>query len=459
MTKMRSLTGFLLFASLLLSIAAPVFSAEQILSFSLTEKSVPIDIPGKKKGKASETVSKKKVVFGDEFFSVKDKSLERVYDFKKHRIYYINHQTKTQTEVSLFADLAFRIAALQNRIMLAATVQRAGEKSSDNLYTLESLFGLEGEKPRVELKEEKSQDGRILLLDQGEVLAEIEPSQNGPDVDARLFGRFLIYDNSMHPLIRRRILAESKIPQKFVYRLESLISKDAFSVDLKKAEFRDAVGYQVPKNYKHSSKRPGALPEATILDQLIESVRHGKDKTVKQDKAWFWKQADSSLQQKDYLNAAIYYLEYGLQSGDQEAVAAALRQVAVNQAQDTELDRLLRSLGVAGKEQALRAVEELQKLDRNKVKRPHIIDLMIANQKAVLGEREAAARAMIGALRMNPYMTAAYKDLGDLFYGQLDMATAWLCWDFARELEPQHFMLRPISDYEKELLNNYPDFF
>lgn len=457
--KIKHFRFILVCAFFLFFVASSLQAEEQVLSFSLTEKSVPLDISGKKKGKPSESVSKKKVIFGDQFFSVKENSLERIYDFKSRRIYYLDHQAKTQVSISLFADLAFRITELKKRIQIAETIQRAGEDGIDNLYTLESLFGVEGDKPVMVFREEKGANGDVTLFDQGDIVAEVNPGEKRPQVDKHLFGLFLIYDHSMHPLIRRRILAEDLIPRKFRYFLQSLNSRDEFIVDLQTFGLRENRGFQIPSNYRNSSQRPGALPESKAVDQIIISARKKKSQVDKKDKKWFWEQADAAINSKDFLNAAVYYLEYGLQSGEQESVSEALQQVAVHQTQDVKLDRLLRSLGVDGKEQATRAIEELQKLDRSQVKRSHVLDLMMANQKAVLGQSETAALAMIEALKINPYLTAVYKDLGDLFYGELDMATAWLCWDFARELEPGHFMLQPISDYEKELVNNYPDFF
>jgi len=454
--KIFPISGIAFFLFVFVVAAKPSHASEIILNYVLTENRAPIDQPGKKKSKPEKITSKKDVVFGDGFFSVKEKSLERIYDFKKRRIHYVDHQAKTHAEISLFSDLSFRIAELQSRIVIAAAVQRAGEKGPDNLYTLESLFGLEGEKPPVRLEEQKSEGDLIVLRDQGEILAQIQPGKDTPAPDSALFEKFLIYDHSLHPLIRRRVLAEKRIPKEFRYRLQSLISKDEFVVQLKSFETRDDRGFEIPASYTQSSKRPGALSESAALDGVIQSVK-GQDNKL--SKAWFWEEAKAAASKKDYLNAVVYYLEYGLQSGDQAEASAEMQKVAAHQSEDAELDRFLRSLGISGKEQASRAIEELQKLDRSKIERGHVIDLMIANQKAVLGENEAAAKILIGALKANPYLAGAYKDLGDLFYGQMDMASAWRCWDFARELEPKHFMVKPISDYEKELVKNYPEFF
>ena len=88
-----------------------------------------------------------------------------------------------------------------------------------------------------------------------------------------------------------------------------------------------------------------------------------------------------------------------------------------------------------------------------------MVDIFIANQMTVLGQSSGAQKLMIAALKINPYIAGAYKDLGDMFFSEFDMASAWVCWDFGQKLAPDHFMLKPILDYEAELLKNLPDFF
>lgn len=440
---------------LFLFFALSVASAETILNYEVTV--IHTEAAGSK-GKPEKKVSEKQVVFGGNFFAVKDAGQERVYDFNARRIHYLNHRGKTRTEIALFADLSFRIAELQGRIFMADEVQRGGGKLPYNLYTLESLFGLEGEKPSVKLNEETNQDGGIVLSDAHGVIAEIIPGKETPETSG-MFERFLIYDNSLHPLVRRRILAEKQIPSEFRYILEGIDSKDEFIVRLKSFETIPGKGMQIPENYQASPERPGAAEGSEAVDGLIQGVREKKSTELLKPKSWFWEQAQAALDRKDFLNAAVYYLEYGLQSGDQASVSEAMVNVAPHQNEDENLDRFLRSLGIAGEEQARRAVEELLKLDRKQVDRAHMIDLAIANQKVVLGEFEAAREGYMRTLNANPYLAGAYKDLGDLFYRRIDMATAWVCWDFARELVSGHFMLAPISDHEKELMKTYPEFF
>ena len=438
---------------------SPAWALETVLQYSLTETHTPsVFAQAKKKEKEIHLTSKKEVVLGDGFFSVKEGRQERIYDFKKRRIHYLDHQTKTRTEISLFADPAFRVGEFQHRINMDEVIQKAGGQALEDPFTLESIFGIESQSKQIGLKEDVSEKGKIKFLSQDKIISEITWSENKASPEGEMFARFLIYDNSLHPLVRKKIAASGQIPDVIRNQLQSADGTDQFVLILDAFKTRSDKGFQIP-DYAFSKKKPGAGPLTDSLSQLIQSVQSGKSKITKHDKKWFIEHAHQAAEDKKYLDAALSILEYGLQTGDQETSSAEVRKLADHQKDDTELDRFFRSLGIAGPEQAKRAVVELGKINRKNLSRGHVIDIMIANQQSVLEHYAEAQKRMLGALKMNPYIAGAYKDLGDMFYAEFDMVSAWLCWDFAREQTPGHFMLKPISDYEAQLLKDYPDFF
>lgn len=432
-------------------------AAETVLHYSLTETRIPLPLDAKKKEIASTT--KKEVILGNDFFSVKDGEHERIYDFKNRRIHYLDHRLKTHADISLYADLAFRAQEFKSRLLAAEAIEKSGGAQLENFFTLESIFGIEGEKKKLKIEEVREGSEKTSFFYEKESIAETVWEKDLPTITGKMFGKFLIYDHSMHPQIRKKILSKPQIPKTISYQLQGAHSRDSFRLVLERAESRPDRGYQIPGGYASARKRPGAIPSSAAVVELVESVISGKNKIKSIDKAWFWSEAEKALQKNNHVGAALFFLEYGFQTGDSEATMEAMQKIAKHQAEDPDLDRFLRSLGVSGKEQASRAVLELQKLDRKKLNRAHVLDVMIANQKVVLGKNEEAEKDLLGALKINPYMAGVYKDLGDLFYSDFDTVTAWLCWDFGRSLAPRHFALAPIYQYEKELVQNFPDFF
>lgn len=459
--RIKALTLSFLFFTALGTPFFSVYASETVLQYSLVETRTPVLAAKNKTKKIKETrvASKKKVVLGKDFFSVKEGQLERIYDFKNRKVYYLDHREKSAAEISLFADPAFRLHELQYRLKMMAAVEKAGGTVPEDLFTLESIFGIESNLGSSTLSEDNSEKGKTKLLVNGKNVAEVSWSEKYPLPDKEMFSKFLIYDNSLHPVLRSKILGHSQIPDVIRSQLQNPDSKDQFVLILDGLKSQPDQGFQIPANYVTSKKLPGSIPEAESIRQLIESVRLGKNKTPRYQKVWFEERRRQAESKKDYLDAALIVLEYGFQTGDQKTTSEVMSQLSTHQAEDAELDRFLRSLGVDGKEQAERAVSELEKIDRKKLSRAHVIDVFIANQLSVLGKNGEAEKRMLAALRINPYIAGAYKDLGDMFFADFDMATAWLCWDFGRSQVPDHFMLKPISDFEAELLKNMPEFF
>ncbi len=454
----RGVVTFACLCAVFLFTGSSAWAIETVLQYSLTETHTPSAEQSKKKQKETQLASKKEVVLGDGFFSVKEKSLQRIYDFKKHRIHYLDHQAKTRTEISLFADPAFRINEFQHRMRMDEVVVKAGGLPLEDLFTLESIFGVESESKKVKITEDAPEKGKIKFLSADKIVSEIILNEKYPLPAGGMFNRFLVYDNSLHPLIRKRIIEKQLIPVEIQNSLQSMDGTDRFVLTLNNLKTQPDRGFDIPLNYALSKKKPGAGPAAGTLEKLIQSAK-SKTKSLKHDKEWFLNYAREAAKKKNYLDAALSVFEYGLQTGDQQTTSEEIQKLAVHQKDDNEVDRFFRSLGIAGPEQAQRAILELGKLDRKKLKRAHMIDIMIANQQSVLGQNAEAQKRMLGALKSNPYIAGAYKDLGDMFYAGFDMVSAWMCWDFARKQAPEHFMLKPISDYEADLLKNFPDFF
>ncbi len=448
-------------AALLFTGVARVNAAEIVLKYSLTETRTPLATQAKAPKKEKEVVlsSKKTVVFGSGFFSIKEKKLERIYDFKQKRIHYLDHQSKTRSEISLFSDLAFRVQEFHHRIEMIESVEKAGGRVPEDQLSLESIFGIENQEKKTIFSEDLSEKDKIKFLKEKQVVSEIAFSENRLDAENNMFKQFLIYDNSLHPKIRKKIIESQKIPSVIRSRLESLDGGDHFVLILDSFNTQKDQGFNIPLNYAFSKKRPGAVAAAEPLESLVQSDPLGKNKKLYHGREWFEKRILEAQGDKNYLEVALLVLEYGLQTGDHGWSSKEIEKLAVHQKDHAELDRFFKSLGISGKNQAERAIAELQKINRKKLNRDHMIDIMIANQQSVLGQNDKAQKKMLAALKANPFITGAYKDLGDMFYADFDMASAWLCWDFARKRVPDHFMLKPISEYEKELLSDFPDFF
>ena len=105
------------------------------------------------------------------------------------------------------------------------------------------------------------------------------------------------------------------------------------------------------------------------------------------------------------------------------------------------------------------AIEILDKLRKHKLKKGYVLDIWKANWLTDLKKFEQAKQLFLSVLKKNPHLVGVYHDLGNLYRNRYDMQSAWLCWDMALQINPNHPMLSRIKMLKKHLVKNFPDFF
>jgi hypothetical protein len=70
-----------------------------------------------------------------------------------------------------------------------------------------------------------------------------------------------------------------------------------------------------------------------------------------------------------------------------------------------------------------------------------------------------AHRLHIAALKVNPYNPSVWRDLGSTYQQAYETQPAFYCWDFARELAPDHPVVRELDSMLRQLEADLPEFF
>ena len=65
----------------------------------------------------------------------------------------------------------------------------------------------------------------------------------------------------------------------------------------------------------------------------------------------------------------------------------------------------------------------------------------------------------LAALAADPRITGAWVDLGNIYYNGFRADAAWACWDAARSLRPQHYLVKQVDDLERKLRADHSEFF
>jgi hypothetical protein len=379
--------------------------------------------------------------------AIRESAVEAIYDFDRREILWVDHDARTVTHSSLFSDVAFRDAEFANRIMLSQVLSKAGvEHGPFDQTQLEVLFSMKKGDPGepIEMKE----SGATLSFSVGgtEITTFTPDARALPEVLRQTLGRFLVYCCSLHPDVRRRIGERGHIPASLEYRYRDTPS--IFDVDLQLRTARSSANaISVPSGF---TPQADDRPLSVLLRRVSVS-----DEAKKSDDDYL-QEAKSFRESGHAVDALLTLFEMVLATGVQPV--DEIRQVATENREDEQLQTLLTAMRVAG-EDPQKALDLNVSIDRDGLQKRHVLKIFQANYQTSLGNGDQAVGLFLDALKVNPYIAGVYKDLGDIYYRQYDMHTAWQCWDAARRVAPNHPMLGDIQNLEQHLQAAYPEFF
>lgn len=401
---------------------------------------------------------------GPDALFMSDSRSVRIYDFKKKRIHFLDTEKKTTEEVSLYGELAFRLAELKNRHFLQEMMSRAfqGKPQAaffDKFYS-EQMFGLLLKEKNSAYKLTKfSKDKEEVYTYKSADVACFLPGALVSPEKKRQFSRFLIYGTYLHPDIRLDIERTGKLPQKLMCFLDnSPVSAERLTFTLKKV----SPGEYSPKTsaYKRSFDKS---PLKEVYERLNELGGNAPTALKEETLAYFAK----ACADKNYFDALLCLLEYGLQTGNNLQSEMSSIKNEMNSSSDCQ--KLM--LGVrtpANDTEALESLSALDSIDRKLAKKSYLLDIFRANLLIGMSESGLTAKttgetdpvkAFLSVLRQNPFITGVYTDLGRLFESSYRHQVAWDCYDLARSFYPQHPFLQEINDREKDMEEKYPQFF
>jgi hypothetical protein len=398
---------------------------------------------------------------GDGRLLIDEAGIKSLFDFRKNRIIYINSFDKSYSDISLFSDIGFRYMEFQNRFFIRDVLNAAMEKSGKGKpvdpeadFDIESLFGITklGSKP-LAIKENKRGDSYEYSFN-NQVFVEVKYSGNIlTEAQSALFEKFLIYHCYIHPQIRKSIVSKKQLPQYLKFANYETGRSRVAELNLVKVDSRDVDFNNAPADYARvyqtSSKE---------LSSIIEEVVTGKSAIKRLEKEDFIRIADEIKSKGNYFDAMLVLFECGLQTG--EGLPEKISEVmSAGGDDDQRCNTFIQGLGSKDKESTEKAIKTLESINRDELTHGYVIDIMIADDKVLLGDFDKAKELFLKVLKANPYIAGVYKDLGDPYHSSYDMVSAWQCWDTARFLYPDHKMLQKIYEYEQWLMKTFPDFF
>lgn len=437
---------FLFLSALFLFASSKAVYAGVVFAF---EKELVVISPKNKASSPKTTSTILLVEIGKDYFSYEENNKKRIYDFKHHRILEVNKDTGTYLDDSLFMDIGFRDYEFKNRLYLGRALGAASIKDNPMAIPLsEHVFSFTAKKHKTEIKKEIkdknvifSWSGKELFKHNQNIVKIKPPYKNG-------FIRFLRYHLGGHPKILVSLKNLSGIP--------SSLTMTSYNVQTKITTLRLKSHKYIPDKLPDLKIIKKGVVDGALAPLLSKSTTFSED-ALNTTMHSLLAKATSAFNDKRYLDTILIYLEYTLATGKQMPKQFNPQRKLI--IADLNVKAFFASIRPKSKEEAQKAVETLVALRDKSKGRLHVLKIFEANTRSSLGMQKESIQLFHAALKKNPYITGAWKDLGELYFRSYNSRDAWRCWDTARKLNPRHKLLTKIKQFEVRLKKDNPDFF
>lgn len=390
------------------------------------------------------------VVLGERYMSVSAPGQLNIFDFTSRRRYQVDPAAATYVDYSLFDTVGMRAMELRNRdgLRRAMATMKVAAPASDPVFDEQSL-SVAAQPPRSMSVAADGPD-TVLSVD-GKALLRI--GAGGTPVgaaDAAAFGRYLRYQFGGHPLVLAKLAALGRIPASFVMYYQEVggTQTRTFSIS--------ALTATAPPTYDLArfAERAGGADE---IDQLLDRARRTPLPSPEQDRLAYEAEVTAAFSEQRALDAMLGTIEWTLMSGAPMVPFSADRK-ALLQA-DPAVRSVLAAMNPSDKAGLSAAVQVMQSMRAQTMRKRHMLQLFEANDRMKLGERATALQLFASVLRANPALAGAYKDMGDTLFAGFDMPRAWRSWDAGRRIAPALNLFTAVNQFEQTLLRDYPEYF
>jgi hypothetical protein len=438
-------------------VACALFSgslaAHPVLTFTVTSHKDPAK-DMKSSGKAVQPSTETYplvVTLGHQYLTVEDQGTRTIYDFARLRILRVNLASATFTDDSLYMDIGFRVMEFQNRIMLGSALQ-AGKVATNPMepVLMEQLFSLSNPKGQTSIDQRHIDGVTEFFWGQQKLVVVSNKTQELPPGYQSEYFRFLRYYAGGHPKVYAALESVKGVPDKVTFVLTNM-GTETREITLNGIRGGADAPYSLDG---FALRQPQQEPYITL--NLLGSDAAAKlaermDATVKE--------RDAAISQDHVLEAVLSNMGLLIMSGDGASLSPWLsehRETIQTNESAKSLSASIAPNYPGGPQKALQTLAELQSQSGSA---GYMLDIFEGNILLSSREGPTGADHLLAAVKVNPYLLGAWKDLGGYYYRSYETDKAWACWDAARRINPRHSMLLPITELENRLRTTFPEFF
>ncbi|QEH38779.1 hypothetical protein OJF2_73850 [Aquisphaera giovannonii] len=404
-----------------------------------------------------------RLVLGADRLAEEVAGVRYVLDFRARRRLVVDLAKKEYAEWSLYSVPLFRAMELGSRKALLAAFRGAGGRSMPDwppaLLHHELAVSEPGTPTEIRREETSS---RVLFRWKDRLLFEFdkEMARASPRTLLVFSQSFRYAHYGTHPEILGDLQARPGIPKVLVHMAYPGGRATDPAVCTRYALDRACVGDESSFLVAGLSRvQPNLGEEASLMEAARKDPR-GASAQVARASAGF----DRASAAGRYFEATLAATELFLQTEDPDWHRRV--QSFADRARDDPSLRRLDAALMPDQDHLAGAIRTLQSLRKASGDFPHVLMIYEANlharRRTGAGVERAfddARRLHLAALRVNPYNPSVWRDLGSTYQQAFATEPAFFCWEFARELAPEHSASRHLDSLERRLEADLPEFF
>jgi len=386
-----------------------------------------------------------------------------LYDYALRRVIDLDNTSHVMRNNSLYGELDFQVLETANRRMergLLTSLHAGSEaKMLAPFWVQSALHIMDSEDSAPMLARNKDADGTVHFSLGGEEVASYAASTHVlPNDEARLLNRFLYAYGPLHPLIISEIVESARVPQRIAYTSWEGGKEGRGVWTLQSATSVNAV-YPLKTDVKPPPLDVAALPQPG----LAGIVRAPPAACSLED---YRNSVERALTGQHPFQAFLLALEMMEQYGREAANCAGAQDChasseIVAMAKSDSRMQILGSALQPAKQNLASAIDALGTMKRDDLSNAYLLDDFRGNLLVVARKSDEALPLLAAAIKGNPAMPGFYKDMGDAYRSQFDMASAWYFYDIGRTLPgaADAPVISTITKYETQLETLHPEFF
>jgi hypothetical protein len=389
-----------------------------------------------------------KLIFSDTTLAVRTASAETVYDFANRRRIVIDLDAKTYVRYSLFDTLGFRVLELQNRERIAKGLATQNDSvPQPSIADIEHVLSIASSTPAK--LSQSFDDGAVVFAGDGHEMArwtDVGVEANASDM--KNFVRFIRYSTGGHPQILEQLAARHSIPNQLTFTFNQV-----FGVTTSHIAVSGRSSADWPQDYLAGYNLAGPVGNET------DSVLNRADRLSAKDAD---DAARRSLAELKADEAARLPLPIFLDVNEANLITGTAPPVTDDAKTLMQADPAVvlaaSALGAKSEGDLQKAIQTFTDLRQKAGAKGYVLEIFEANDRVHLGDG-SASKMFNDVLQKNPAIGSVYKDYGDFFLIRYDLARAWRCWDIGRRLAPQFANFAPVTEFEKSLVSQHPEYF